>query len=115
MEVPGPARKSAFVVLLVRANLGSAGNLVETPWEIFTLFSCIKCSTQLKNLRDDIWPPYWLIWAKTCVLSRCNSASGGTAVGPWALQGQGRQGAGHSAGSANVLPSPPHIALLGEC
>ena len=45
-----PARRSSLVVLLVGANLGSAGNLVETPWEIFTLFSCIKrSSTQLKN------------------------------------------------------------------
>jgi len=42
MEVPGPARRVPLVVLLVGANLGSAGNLVETPWEIFTLFSCIK-------------------------------------------------------------------------
>lgn len=56
MEVPGPARKSV-VVLLVRANLGSAGNLTETPREIFTLFSCIKSSTQLQNLRNDIWLP----------------------------------------------------------
>lgn len=45
MEVPSPARKSSLVVLLARANLGSAGNLVETPWEIFTLLSCIKSST----------------------------------------------------------------------
>ena len=45
-----PARRSSLVVLLVGANLGSAGNLVETPWEIFTLFSSIKrSSTQLKN------------------------------------------------------------------
>lgn len=56
MEVPGAARKSV-VVLLVRANLGSAGNLTETPREIFTLFSCIKGSTQLQNLRNDIWLP----------------------------------------------------------
>lgn len=53
MEVPSPARKSSFVVLLARANLGSAGNLVETPWEIFTLLSCIKSSTWLQN------PPEW--------------------------------------------------------
>jgi hypothetical protein len=45
MEVPSPARKSSLVVLLARANLGSAGNLLETPWEIFTLLSCIKSST----------------------------------------------------------------------
>lgn len=68
MEVPSPARKSSLVVLLVKANLGSAGNLVETPREIFTLFSYIRSSTQLQNLRNDICTPYWLIWAQTCIV-----------------------------------------------
>lgn len=49
MEAPGPARKSPLVVLLVRANLGNAGSLVETPWEILASFSCTKSSAQLEK------------------------------------------------------------------
>lgn len=78
----GPARRSLLVVLLVGANLGSAGNLVETPWEIFTLFSCIKSSTQLKNLKSDIWSPYTgLSGLNRAFFLHCNSVSGNTAWG----------------------------------
>lgn len=64
VEVPGCARKPPLSVLLVRANLGRAGNLAETPREIFTWFSCPRSSTQLQDLRGAIWPPSRLIGAE---------------------------------------------------
>lgn len=114
MEAPGPARKSAFVVLLVRANLGSAGNLTEPPWEIFTLFSCIKSSTQLKNLRNDIWS-FLLAYLGSALCSfPVQFSVGWHSPGTCPPQGLGGDRARHSAGSRTHLPLSPTRCPL-EC
>lgn len=91
------------MVLLVGANLGSAGNLVETPWEIFTLFSCIKSSTQLKNLKSDIWSPYTgLSGLNLAFFLHCNSVSGSTAWGH--RPGWAERFTGHPVGTSLCRP-----------
>ena len=54
-------------------------------------------------------PPYWLIWAKPCVLSRCNV--GGLAPGAGAGQGE----SGPTARSCKRPPLSPHTALRSAC
>jgi hypothetical protein len=69
MEVPSLARKSPLVVLLVRAKLGSAGNLVEPRGKFLPCFPAEeKFHSTIKPLK---YPVEFLLayLCKPCIFS----------------------------------------------